>query len=210
MLAAGFSRRFGKDKRLEPLPNSGTPGKAVGLASVEQWLAADTLDQLYVVARPDDDFAALLTKFLAHEDEKTQSSRCTLLTAVDAHLGMGHTLASAVAQIPPGALVIGLADMPWIAPETVKLLAQRLRESPPDRVLQPRYNGKSGNPLGFGPGHREALKQCSGDQGARALVSSARAAGSVLDIDVDDSGILYDIDQPDDLTGERSSPEREV
>ena len=199
------------------MPNSGPPGapdKAVGLASVEQWLAAcstantalDTLDQLYVVARPDDEFADLLRYYLAKQrandqaNNRAESTGCTLLSAVDAHLGMGHTLASAVAQIPPGALVIGLADMPWIQPATLKLLAQTLRKSPPDAVLQPRYNGKSGNPLGFGPGHRPALEQCSGDQGARALVRSARVTGSVLDVDVDDSGILYDIDQPDDLT----------
>jgi len=188
------------------MPNSalpGTAGKAVGLASVEQWLAAcgtnqsasDGLNQLYVVSRPDDAFAGLL--------KASEVNRCTLLSAADAHLGMGHTLAAAVEQIPPGALVIGLADMPWIKPATLRLLADRLTESPPETMLQPSFKGKPGNPLGFGSAHRSALAQCSGDQGARALVRAARASGTVLEIDVDDSGILYDIDQPEDLTGTR-------
>jgi len=151
---------------------------------VEQWLAAcsppDSLDHLYVVARPNDAFTELLGRFLAEQQAEEQADtqngqRCTVLTAANAQLGMGNTLATAVAQIPHGALVIGLADMPWVTPATLKLLARTLRESATGDILQPRYNGQSGNPLGFGPAHRVALEQCSGDQGARALVQQARS-----------------------------------
>jgi len=220
------SRRFGSDKRMHPLPDPEAPAAGstpVGLRTVQQWLSAcspadqapgsqsaNTLDHLYVVSRPGDAFAALLEKTLTLDDQAL--APCTLLAATDAALGMGHSLASAVALMPPGALIIGLADMPWVRPATLSVLARKLRESPNNAILKPRYQGKSGNPLGFGPMHQAALEQCCGDEGARALVRHAQASGSLLDIDVDDSGILYDIDHPADLAdaARNSAQAREV
>jgi len=210
LLAAGSSSRFGSDKRLHPLPNSDTAttaAKTIGLASLERWLSAcnptvppsEKLDQIFVVTRPNDAFAALVTQFLTEQQNTPHTANCSLLTATDADQGMGHTLASAVAQIPSGALIIGLADMPWVAAQTLQILARKLRESTATSVIQPRYNGAPGNPLGFGRSHRDALAQLSGDQGARQLVRNARINEAILDVDVQDPGILYDIDQPADL-----------
>ena len=60
----------------------------------------------------------------------------------------------------------------------------------------PRYQGKRGHPAGFGPTYRGDLLGLSGDTGAKALID---AAGDIRWIDVEDAGILADVDAPVDL-----------
>ena len=208
LLAAGFSRRFGADKRLQILPSrSNSKATPVGLACLENWLRAcgpsHGLDHLYVVTRPDDDFAKLLTSYL-QDPQRLSQAPCSLLSAQSAHLGMGHSLASAVSQMPPGALVIGLADMPYVTSTTICALSKQLRDTSDDAIVQACYRGSPGNPLGFGCAQRDTLMRCQGDQGARSLVRAARDEQSLLTIEVADAGILYDIDKPADLADENS------
>jgi molybdenum cofactor cytidylyltransferase len=61
----------------------------------------------------------------------------------------------------------------------------------------PFYQGQRGHPVGFGAEHGEALRGLDGDTGARALL----AANRVARLDLDDPGILRDVDTPDDLAG---------
>jgi molybdenum cofactor cytidylyltransferase len=54
-----------------------------------------------------------------------------------------------------------------------------------------------GHPVGFGAMHGDALAALDGDAGARALIVAA--SDTVTTLDVDDPGILADVDTPDDL-----------
>lgn len=207
LLAAGFGRRFGADKRLQTLPG----GESVAQTSVENWLAACTPDKagtrlshLYVVTRPDDDLARQLGNWVAGKPNAPLS----LLSAPEADQGMGHTLASATRQIPAGALLIGLADMPWVQPASLYAIVGRvLGSDDPGVIVQPSYRGQPGNPLGFGPAQRAALSQTSGDQGARALVRDARLHDTLIQLDINDEGILRDVDTPADLLAAPASAE---
>ena len=60
-----------------------------------------------------------------------------------------------------------------------------------------RRRGERGHPVGFAPGHREALLALGGDEGARAILS--RAGATLVRIDVDDPDVLRDVDSPGDL-----------
>lgn len=199
LLAAGSSKRFGADKRLQALAS----GRGIAQTTLEHWLAACkpgpvgfALTGIYVVTRPQDALAAHLNTWLRGQ----ATLPCTLLSSVDADQGMGHTLANAVQQMPPGAVIIGLADMPWVQPDTLQRLAANLHAAAsPCAIVQPEYAGQPGNPLGFGAGQRMALGQATGDAGARKLVQAARRDGLVTGVAVDDAGILQDIDTPTDL-----------
>lgn len=201
LLAAGVSKRFGADKRLQTLPSGG----GIAQTSLAHWLAAcelgtagSALTGLYLVTRERDPLAKHLHDWLGNRS----ALPATLLTAIDADLGMGHTLANAVQQIPTGALIVGLADMPWVQPDTVRRIAASLRATDhPNSIVQPEYAGKPGNPLGFGDGQRAALARATGDTGARQLVQAARRDGLVTRLPVDDPGIVLDIDTPADLAG---------
>jgi molybdenum cofactor cytidylyltransferase len=57
------------------------------------------------------------------------------------------------------------------------------------------HRGVRGHPVGFALHHYDALAALDGDTGARALFASA----PVQLLDVDDPGIVRDVDTPADL-----------
>lgn len=180
LLAAGFSRRFGADKRLALLAD-GTP-MAVAAARRLRAACARTI----VVIRPDDDeLAACLV------EEGSAVLRCA-----EAQQGMGHSLAAGVAASPLAAgWLIALADMPYILPGSYLAVVNALRAGA--ALAQPSHDGKPGHPVGFSTRWLPQLIALAGDRGARDLVNEA--ASSRVFCAVDDPGIHRDIDAPRDL-----------
>ena len=180
LLAAGAARRFGGDKLLVPLAD-GTP---VGVASCRALGAA--LGRVFAVVRPGDDaLAARLAESGAH-----------LVHCPRADEGMGASLACGIAATADaGGWVVALADMPWIAHATIRAVAEAIAKGA--SIAAPYYRGERGHPVGFATGHREALLALCGDEGARALL--AHAGPALVRIDVDDPGVLRDVDVPRDL-----------
>jgi molybdenum cofactor cytidylyltransferase len=179
LLAAGFSRRFGSLKLAASLQD----GDSVIARTLKQLRA--TQAPLRIVTRAD--LQTLLLASGAQADE--------LVLCEDATLGMGHTLAAGMRDLPPwsGCLVC-LADMPFMRPDTLALLLQALRR---DRIVVPVHDNERGNPVGFGSDWFAALQGCSGDAGAREIV---RGHPDQIDlVTVDDPGILQDVDTPADL-----------
>lgn len=205
LLAAGSSRRFGGDKRLHPLPGSRAPGEPLAVTTMRAWAAAistDGLSELIVVTRGAASTAAAAQDpldaplFAAFEDIGIAAR---VINAPDAELGMGHSLAAAVACLTDQSIVVGLADMPWVEPDTIKQVAHKLRRAAASAIVRPSYNGTPGNPIGFGADRLSELAQSTGDEGARAVVKEAAAHDQVLDLPVTDNGILRDVDTLSDL-----------
>jgi molybdenum cofactor cytidylyltransferase len=120
-----------------------------------------------------------------------------------ATLGMGHSLAAGACtavQLFPDArwLVVALADMPWVKGETVQILVDAARAS--DRITQPVCAGRGGHPVVFPVRYVPELSNCTGDTGARGVMQ--RHAADVLHLDVEDTGVLRDVDSPADLAQE--------
>jgi molybdenum cofactor cytidylyltransferase len=115
-----------------------------------------------------------------------------------AHEGMGATLASGVAATADSAgWIVALADMPWIAPATIESVAARLREGA--SIVAPIHAGQRGHPVGFAAAWFSELVALTGDGGARSVI--ARHAAAVQTIEVDDPGVLRDVDRREDLRG---------
>jgi molybdenum cofactor cytidylyltransferase len=93
--------------------------------------------------------------------------------------------------------VVALADMPWIAPESIARVAAAVATGA--QVAAPFHRGERGHPVGFGRACYAELAALSGDIGARAVIAAHRDA--LVRIDVDDLGILRDVDAPADLAG---------
>jgi len=110
-----------------------------------------------------------------------------------ASLGMGRSIASGVAAHPdaPGWLILP-GDMPAVQPATLLAVAQALDEHP---VAYAQYRGRRGHPVGFAGELYSELVALDGDEGARRLLARYPAVG----VDVDDAGVLVDIDTPADL-----------
>jgi len=110
-----------------------------------------------------------------------------------AHLGMGHSIASGVsARAHAGGWLVLPGDMPLVKPATLVQVAAQLEHH---AVVCAHYKGRRGHPVGFSAELFSELVVLSGDEGARRLVSRYPALG----LEVDDPGVLEDVDTQEDL-----------
>lgn len=174
VLAAGFARRFGKDKLTAPLAD----GKPLIRHTLEN--VSSAFDDILIVSRPDSGLD--LGKWPV-----------TLFEA--AEQGMGASLAWGISRLPAcdGCLVC-LADMPFVQPRTYRLLAAELT---PDNIVIPGHLGRRGNPVGFGRRFFAELAELNDERGGRKVIR--RHEADVLEIPVEDPAVLMDIDTPADL-----------
>ena len=180
LLSAGRARRFGSQKLLHPV--DGVP-IAVSAASN---LCAAGLPVLCVI-RPGDVGIRAALELL----DGVRVSACPT-----AESGMGHSLAWGVRESAGAdAWIVALGDMPSVRPATIAAIAAALRAGA--ALVAPVYEGRRGHPVGFSAQWRAELTALSGDQGARRLL--ARAGPRLMQVAVDDPGILLDIDTPEDL-----------
>lgn len=113
--------------------------------------------------------------------------------------GLGHSLAQAVASYPARrGWMVALGDMPYLKTDSVQGIAASIR---PDNLVVPVYQGRSGHPRGIGCKYRDLLLGLKGDQGAQQLFTGDR----LVQLPVDDPGVLLDIDRPEDLLRDASA-----
>ncbi|MBV4485662.1 nucleotidyltransferase family protein [Pseudomonas sp. SWRI153] len=114
--------------------------------------------------------------------------------------GMGDSIAAGVAVCADadGWLIV-LGDMPFISPSSIERVVAAIAD---DVVSVPVQDGEFGHPVGFGRGFGEQLQALTGDRGARPLF----AQGRVVEVAVDDPGVLWDIDVPEALAFKSPSP----
>jgi molybdenum cofactor cytidylyltransferase len=104
--------------------------------------------------------------------------------------GMGDSIAAAVSAEPDhrGWLIV-LGDMPFIDANT---LQQVVRSVEDDAISVPVHGGRYGHPVAFGRAFGPALMALVGEKGAKRLFHGAR----IKEIEVDDPGVLWDVDVP--------------
>lgn len=115
-----------------------------------------------------------------------------------AELGMSHSIAAGIAARAdaPGWLLLP-GDMPMVRPATLLAVAAALEHHP---VAYAQYQGRRGHPVGFAAELYSELMMLSGDEGARRIVARYPALG----VDVDDPGVLLDLDTEADLATMRA------
>jgi molybdenum cofactor cytidylyltransferase len=182
LLAAGYGSRFDPDgihnKLLARLPD-GTP---VAHESAHRLLRV--VPRVLAIVRPGSDMLARVLN----------DAGCDVVFCAAAERGMGASLAAGIeASGDAENWIVALADMPRIALATIEAVASALDDGA--SIVAPFYRGRRGHPVGFGMTHRDALLELDGDTGARALF----ALHAVTRLDVDDPGVLSDIDTPQDL-----------
>jgi molybdenum cofactor cytidylyltransferase len=113
------------------------------------------------------------------------------------HEGMGDCIAAAVRATPDatGWLVLP-ADLPLIQPSTLVAVAESLEHHD---VVVPHFRGERGHPVGFDHVCESALRSLKGGHGAQSVVKAEAAVGGVFDLEIDDEGIVVDIDTLGDL-----------
>ena len=95
-----------------------------------------------------------------------------------------------------GALIL-LGDMPKVSAETLdRLIALFEGAGAGCPAVVPLYRGRRGNPVLLGEALFASVARLSGDEGARRLLQST---AGVVEVPVDDPGVLADVDTPSDL-----------
>lgn len=181
VLAAGYSRRFGSDKRSQCLDSGQT------LLEASLALPCARLDEVWLVLRPDERPPLGLPETLR------------IVRSASTRLGLAHSIAAGADQIAKAsradALAVFLADMPFVTSATLDTL---LATCDAEHICAPTHGGQPGHPVVFGRSFWPELCQLVGDSGAREVLQ--RHAHAVRRIAVDDPGILLDIDRPADLS----------
>jgi molybdenum cofactor cytidylyltransferase len=97
--------------------------------------------------------------------------------------------------IEAGAVLILLADQPLVLSSTLSRLIAEYGRSRPQAAI-PTYQGRPGNPVLLDRSLFDKARQLKGDEGFRSIL---RDSQNVIRIEVDDPGILLDVDTPEDL-----------
>jgi molybdenum cofactor cytidylyltransferase len=185
LLAAGYSTRFGSNKLLHPLP-PGSPDAGVPIALAAARHFVDAFPESVAVVRPR---SQKLGKLL-------RDAGCHTVVCRNAAEGMGVSLAAGVrAAADAHGWVVGLADMPFIRPETLRIVARALDEGA--TIAAPAYRGERGHPVGFARRFLDELSTLRGDAGAREIIKAH--PDWITLCEVDDPGVLRDVDEPSDL-----------
>lgn len=185
LLAAGFSRRFGsEDKLLQQLQD----GRCIAEAAAQNLINAIPVSIAVVRAE---------NKALAM---RLQAIGLNIVYCNAQQTGMGDSLAIAVhhaaqfAECNSG-LVVALADMPYIKSDTIITVAHALETGA--AIAAPTYRNQRGHPVGFGAQFCSELAALTGEEGARSILKCH--AHQIKLLECNDSGILKDIDTPEDL-----------
>ena len=184
ILAAGQSSRMGRPKALLPCPPEGRPFVTQLIAALRD----GGLSKIAVVGRVSDDE-------LRREVEPA-SPAVAYLENPSPELGQLSSLLIAVsfaeATGASGLLVVPV-DMPLIRAATVSAALHAFAQSG-TAILRVTHHGRHGHPVLFGASVFRALKTADLNLGARAVLRADPAR--VLNLEVDDPGVLRDFDYP--------------
>jgi len=179
LLAAGAARRFGSDKRAARLPD----GSTVLEAALRPLLCC--CDEILVVTAAADGDVAL----------PGHPGAARIVRSPRSGGGMGCSLADGIAQaVGWDACMVSLADKPFIRENSVRRVRALLENH---EIVVPTHRGEWGHPVGFARRYFAALGRLAGDAGARSLILAERER--VRFVELDDPGILADVDTPDQL-----------
>ena len=186
ILAAGHSTRMGRPKALLPCPPDGRPFVAQLIAALHD----GGLSRIAVVGRAGDEGL--------RREVEAASPAVAYLENPSPELGQLSSLLIGVgfAESSGGTgLLVVPVDMPLIRPATVRAALHAFARS--DRpILRVTHEGRHGHPVLFRAPIFQALKTADPSLGARAVLRAD--PDRVLNLEVDDPGVLRDFDYPAD------------
>lgn len=182
VLAAGASRRMGRPKALIRWRGASFAERALELATRAGCAPIVVVTGAVELALPD--------TVVACRNARWQQGQLSSLQA-----GM-RALTS---RRPPvaGCLVLTV-DRPAVTQATVDALVAAWRAAPA-YLWQPRHQGRSGHPMLYPADLVQPLLALAPEASARALVRSPAVQARRRWLDVDDPGVVLNVDTPDDL-----------
>jgi molybdenum cofactor cytidylyltransferase len=179
ILSAGASRRMGSPKAL--LKMNG----------------ATFLDRLTKAFRAACDPLIVVLGYDAEHIRESIPADATVVLNPDPARGMFSSLQCGLRALPPNieAVIFTPVDYPAVRADTIAGLARAFRQSQAP-ITRPRYRGERGHPVCISRGVMDELLELPVTAQARDVIHAYRPRTKY--VDVDDPGILADIDLPED------------
>lgn len=178
--AAGKAERFGGAKLVARI------GGVVLLDRTLRSLLDAGVDGAIVVVSPGADLEA--ARLLADPRVRT-------VVNPDPSRGMFSSIRAGLDAADGDPVLVLPADMPFVLSATVAaVLSACTREH---RIVAPVHNGRRGHPVAFPASLRPAILRASLDSTLKAAL--AGSGSERVDLQVDDAGILRDVDEVEDL-----------
>jgi molybdenum cofactor cytidylyltransferase len=181
ILAAGQSTRMARPKALLPAGPDGPPF----VIAIANALREGGVDDVLVIGRPEDAALRAITepnglRFVdnPHAEEGQLSSVVAGVNAVD-RPGVAGVLVTPV-------------DVPLITGRAVRSVLDAFERGA--TIARAVYRSRHGHPVVFARALFDTLRHADPAVGAKAVVRSH----AVVDVDVDDAGVVEDVDTPED------------
>jgi molybdenum cofactor cytidylyltransferase len=185
--AAGASRRMGRPKLL--LPFRGGPL----VAAVVGALRAGGVDGIVLVTATDDDELRAWARQAGVATAVNPAPERGMLSSVQEGIA---ALGGADALVRRGdVLLVSPADLPRLDPESVAELLRRMAVEKA-RLAVPIYQGRRGHPLALAPALIPEIFLLDPEVGLKQLRD--RHEAELLEVPVDDPGVVLDVDTPAD------------
>ena len=185
VLAAGQSRRMGRPKALLQCG----PGGETFVTRLIRALVEAGIRDVVIVSRPGD---AALAAAVAEEPA------ATLIENPDPDRGQLSSLQSGIAEAErrgaAGVLVIPV-DIPMVQAATIARAATCFKASVAP-IVRVTHQGRHGHPVVFAAQLFDELRRADAAVGAKAVLASH--AADLVNLEVDDPGVLRDVDEPAD------------
>ena len=139
-----------------------------------------------------------------------RDSRITVVENPNYFRGQLSSLKVGLAEAIAGgadAVIVHLADHPMVAPATFRALVDEYGRAA-KLIVVARYRGRRGHPVIFDSAVFAELMGAPEDQGARVVVNADVAR--VAYVEVDDPGVVLDLDTPADLASAGLPPPPEA
>jgi CTP:molybdopterin cytidylyltransferase MocA len=184
ILAAGRSERMRRSKALLPIGESGD----TFIARLISTFRTAESDDVIVVLRPDDVLLRTAVEYdgarIVENPDADRGQLSSVITGLDA-----------VDRPGVNAILVMPVDIPLVRVETIRAVkAAFLASAAP--VARAVHEGRHGHPVIFARRVFDELRRADPHTGARAVVHAH--APDLLNVEVDDPGILRDVDTPDD------------
>jgi molybdenum cofactor cytidylyltransferase len=181
---AGNAERFGGKKLLALIDGEPLLDRTIAA------LLDGGVDQIIVVVAPDADD-------LTRDVNAFTDPRVWPIVNPDPSRGMFSSLQAGMTEAEGDALLVLPADMPFVRPATVRLLLDAFARK--SAIVSPRFNGKRGHPVILPPALRDEIRAAEPLLTLHDILK--RHQDIRTDIEVDDRGVVRDVDRPEDLPG---------
>ncbi len=176
------------------------PGSSLGSFALTEMLASPRIDSVSVVVRKSDSLKWIRD---AQRMDGT-GANLRIITCEHAALGMSYSLREGLRDalsVNPQAIIVVLADQPFITSRLLDRLAAAFFEQPEMDYVACAGENIALPPALFAPSMFGALSRLEGDGGARKLLASPEYRGAL--VPATSADVFTDIDTPNELKNAR-------